>query len=45
MLIDVCEWPLSQIENRLDAKHPQLEVVTVEDICHVAHEKTVFLDF
>ena len=45
MLVDVCEWPLSQVKHSLDAKHGQLEVVSVQDIGHVSKVEHVLFDF
>ena len=38
MLVDICEWPFGEIEDGLDVEHVKLEVVSIEDVCHVAKE-------
>ena len=45
VLIDISEWALGQIENGLNVEHAQLEVVSVEQVCHVAQKQTILLDF
>jgi len=36
VLVDLGEGPLRQVENSLDVEHLELEVVTVQDVSHVA---------
>ena len=44
MLINLFKGSLGQVENRLDTQHAQLEVVPVENVCHVAQVEAVLFD-
>lgn len=38
VLVNVLKRALCQIKDCLDVQHPQLEVVSIHQVCHVAHE-------
>ena len=44
VLIDICEWALSQVKDGLNVEHAELEIVSVEQVRHIAQKQTILLD-
>ena len=44
VLIDICEWALSYVKDGPNVEHAELEIVSVEQVRHIAQKQTIFLD-